>query len=365
MRNRRSRAFTLVELLVVIAIIGILVALLLPAVQAAREAARRMQCGNNLHQLGLAMHNYHDTYKVFPPAGVINDHSKFFAGAWGCPQAGQGGQPGGLGRNLNWKSSWILHLLPFFEQQTLFNQWDFGDDIYSRTRNSQNVVLARTVIATLKCPSDGFHLPPFAPNEFNRPQVQMAKGNYIANYGVDDAFSCPDWQRISGPNAHRGLLYPPVQFSAGLQAVTDGTSNVMMLSETVTSPQRTDGRGVWAHPGNLGFSTGQDSPFNATILPRIPGPNADARNRFWWDRPTFCAIPAGSASTGPNADKQLNCRDGGNSIDIRMTPRSRHPGGVMAALTDASTRFISETVDKRVWIELYTIGSGQTLVGDF
>src|SRR4026209_1869818 len=114
MRQRTGRGFTLVELLVVIAIIGILVALLLPAVQAAREAARRSQCSNNSKQLGIGFHNYHDTYKILPPAGMLR-----VANPANFPTcAGQTG----LGL------PWTAHLFPFIEQGALYNQINFGVD---------------------------------------------------------------------------------------------------------------------------------------------------------------------------------------------------------------------------------------------
>ncbi|MEX0818470.1 MAG: DUF1559 domain-containing protein, partial [Pirellulaceae bacterium] len=138
----KHRGFTLVELLVVIAIIGILVALLLPAVQAAREAARRMQCSNNLKQLGLALHNYHDTLKTFPPGYVSNRPGVEGSSSW-CRSGGVQGAP------------WTALILPYMEQQNLHDQFNFNVPFQATSNQmappNSNVVIP---LDTYSCPSD-------------------------------------------------------------------------------------------------------------------------------------------------------------------------------------------------------------------
>ncbi len=135
MPSSRPRGFTLVELLVVITIIGILIALLLPAVQAAREAARRSQCANNLKQIGLALHNYATAQSAFPPGAITQWN---LAGAWDILNESTTGQHG---------TSWMLQILPFVEQGPLFDRWDFSKNV------ADNEAVARTDIAAYYCPS--------------------------------------------------------------------------------------------------------------------------------------------------------------------------------------------------------------------
>ena len=176
--QQRRKGFTLVELLVVIAIIGILVALLLPAVQAAREASRRSKCLNNLKQIGVAFHNYHDTFRSFPFSG---DN-----GPSDCCRA----DPGQIHRY-----SWPFHILPFKEQQALY---DFGLD------TANDAELRRSIVATYYCPSR------------RRPTLykNLAKCDYSVSNG-------------SGSN---GLSAPTVPL-VGFQDITDGTSNTLLAAE--------------------------------------------------------------------------------------------------------------------------------------
>ncbi|MCA9162317.1 MAG: DUF1559 domain-containing protein, partial [Planctomycetales bacterium] len=134
--RKRQHAFTLVELLVVIAIIGVLVAMLLPAVQAAREAARRSSCSNNMKQLGLALHNYHDTYKALP------------AGAWMFNAAGAGSTSCTTGNGR--RAPWTVSILPFIEQNNIYDKVDFTKS----WDNGVHSALRTTHIEAFKCPSD-------------------------------------------------------------------------------------------------------------------------------------------------------------------------------------------------------------------
>src|SRR5690606_839337 len=161
--SSRRHAFTLVELLVVIAIIGILVALLLPAVQSAREAARRMQCQNNLKQLGLALHNYHDALQAFPPSSVWPDESQIASK-----------------NNGNLGPTWVILILPYLEQQALHDAFDLNQSICAEYNRAPRSVQ----LATMLCPSDGFNRRPFkgsSSGDTSNLGDDWARGNYGAN----------------------------------------------------------------------------------------------------------------------------------------------------------------------------------------
>ncbi|HTN75062.1 MAG TPA: DUF1559 domain-containing protein, partial [Pirellulaceae bacterium] len=153
MQSQRQRAFTLVELLVVIAIIGVLVQLLLPAVQAAREAGRRMSCQNNLKQLQLALHTYESSLQVFPPAGILDKPTDLRSGKM---------------------FSWIVMILPQIEQQSLYDTYDFKVDALNQSKEPQ-----ATPLATLMCPSDQARGKFYADSSFTNSK-RFAKGNYAA-----------------------------------------------------------------------------------------------------------------------------------------------------------------------------------------
>ena len=166
----RLTGFTLVELLVVIAIIGILVALLLPAVQAAREAARRAQCQNNMKNVALAVLNYESARQELPRAITARD----------------GGSLGNLGVNTNYESTWMIDCLPYLEEQGLYDTFDFdlsiaGGLLTSNPANAVNIVARGTDIQILKCPSDANNLVRF--NGTNPIGDNWSRGNYAANVG--------------------------------------------------------------------------------------------------------------------------------------------------------------------------------------
>jgi prepilin-type N-terminal cleavage/methylation domain-containing protein len=212
--NLRKRGFTLVELLVVIAIIGVLVGLLLPAVQAAREAARRMQCSNNLKQLGLATHNYESTFKTFPPAGIDTN-----------------------------EMSWAVMLLPFLEQNNLFSRFDFNQGNW-QARNRITVVKGVTV-PSYQCPSatgdtqfsvfnaneadvrtSHYHavLGPTGPNGSANNQAYSVLGNPALDFGVVAT------QGAFGNSIARTATYT-VPLSNKMGGISDGTSNTVMYGE--------------------------------------------------------------------------------------------------------------------------------------
>lgn len=226
MTRYRRKGFTLVELLVVIAIIGILIALLLPAVQAAREAARRMQCANNLKQFGIAMHNYHGSYNRFPPGFMVVTHQGQVGGGW----------------------AWGVFLMPFIEQSPL-------QDSLSATRYTLSQVIAdpnllpmlQMRLSVFTCPSS-----PMEPlREFQGGGQMVSTANYTC---------CRGFFSLSG-NAHltrqnNGVLYG--LSGTRIQDVSDGTSNTIAIGErTVLQPHKQDPSKwpSWCGPGGLGIGS--------------------------------------------------------------------------------------------------------------
>ncbi len=212
---RKRFGFTLVELLVVIAIIGILVGLLLPAVQAAREAARRMQCGNNLKQLGLALHNYESTYKRFPIGfrDTAPTNGMLYDGGW----------------------SWAAGVLPFIEQTSLYNTLDLRLHPYGTGATAANIAAIGTPISSFKCPSN--IAPDTAGNNAANANgaVAVAITSYVGVLGAFDG----QWCQVSGATnvegvRNHGLLV--VNASRKIAQVTDGTSNTFAIGEVSWRP---------------------------------------------------------------------------------------------------------------------------------
>lgn len=281
----RSRGFTLVELLVVIAIIGILVALLLPAVQAAREAARRMSCSNNMKQLGLSMHNYHDTYKKFP---------------YGYAEAGM------LTRK---RDCWMQRVLPFMEQGPMLDQY--------QTQNPQWIMDTDPAIKDLQlggfmCPSDG-STPAFGGSGGPRAGGNGFQGNYVM---------CTGNSIILHTGPLEGMFFE--RSSVNFADIVDGTSNTLLASESIRRGNVTTGWGgagaYWggARWGGYGFTA--EEPPNTMVPDQI----------YQCKSTTYLGAPCTSL-TGANT--------------TRNYARSYHPGGVMSGLADGSVRFISETID--------------------
>ena len=314
--SMRSRSgFTLVELLVVIAIIGILIALLLPAVQAAREAARRSQCTNNLKQLGIALHNYADTFKSFPPACGGTQYPS----GWSAASTKPGSDDGQL-------SAWAM-MLPFYEQQALYNTikapYD-GWNAWGGHPLTANYIPWRTKIPALMCPSD--------PAVANKSDTGLAFCNYVLNWG--------DGMRLS--TNPRGLF--GVRTGITFAQITDGTSNTLAFSEAAvySAPMKLKGAFVILDvrtqaPVLCMGAVGA----NGMLVGTEPPDHQDMRGKSW-----ACGR---LIDTGFNTILPPNGPSCGHSryedAEGPFPPSSYHPGGVVAAMADGAVRFISETID--------------------
>jgi prepilin-type N-terminal cleavage/methylation domain-containing protein len=314
MRVQRRPGFTLIELLVVIAIIGVLIALLLPAVQSAREAARRAQCTNHLKQIGLALHNYHDVHQTFPFGQV--DTAKGYSA--------------------------ISQLLPYFDQAPLYNQINF-----SLPHNDPANTPARMMeIPMLRCPSD-----------FLNPLSATGGAiNYMANKGNGII-----WNDPTGPNTgfppQNGAMY--FQSRVRIGDITDGTSNTAAFSERVLA----DGNnGVVSPLADVFFSPlAPTTADEARTMCRAVDIN-NLANQF----PLFMGAPwMHGQHTYLHVDTP-NSRSCGFFTVLRacMPPSSRHVGGVHLLLCDGSARFITENIDLTVWRALGSRNGGEP-VGEF
>jgi prepilin-type N-terminal cleavage/methylation domain-containing protein/prepilin-type processing-associated H-X9-DG protein len=316
--------FTLVELLVVIAIIGVLVALLLPAVQAAREAARRSQCQNNLRQIGLALQNYHDAQKVFPASTQFPD------GRYGMnrPEGGVDHLP-----------NYMVSILPYMEQQTLYDAFDksvFISDPINRE-------LRGTEIPTLLCPSDPKNRDSKFAGRNSREGDNWARGNYGANASL--GFMSRTNREAGGPDT-RYWLDPQTRGVMGLNAaltigqILDGTSQTLMVGELRAGLSENDRRGTWALGGPGASSLWGHATDNAI------GPNACMEGS---DSISGCAKIQSDVGKDTTLAECMACDDLGNS---QGGVRSAHPGGAYCGFVDGSVHFISDFIDKGTLWEL-------------
>lgn len=333
-RTSSKRGFTLIELLVVIAIIAILVALLLPAVQQAREAARRTQCKNNLKQIGLALHNYLDVYTVFPPSFVSDISTTNTTGG-----------------------EWSIHarLLPYIENANLYNQADLSLTYEDPANNG----IATQRIATYLCPS-----------EVN--DRQRLSGTAPVHYPLNYGFNGGTWRvwdnasRVPG----NGAFAPNTRF--GTQHMTDGTSNTLGFAEVkaFTAYNRDGDTGTGAIPpdvfvvdslvaaggsnkANSGHTEWVDGRVHQTGFTTTLPPNATGVN-----------IPGGDR---PDEGDYTSCREDKSCAGptyAAVTARSYHIGIVNVVLMDGSTRSISENIDHGTWRNLGARDDGNA-IGEF
>jgi len=367
-KQHRKHAFTLVELLVVIAIIGMLIALLLPAIQAAREAARRSQCSNNLRQVGLALQNYHDRYKTFPPAAVYRCND----GTLPCARKASDMGITSLA-DPKWGSTVGLLILPFAEHQGIYDQYNF---VFYETEYIANSGSGGSVaelessplaqnLETYICPSSPRARPA---RSLDGLAGHYGKGNVAFNSGAGYINWDGDTAWTGGMHIKdRGPFNVFAMYGCTMAEIRDGTAHTIMASEIMVLEDDTDGRGCWGRAGCGMFSLYSDAaPGAANLQPsgvsyeqKMLTPNADPLTKNGWmgryaDHPVFCADQSNYDGTifGELDCEPIPDRDSGHG---GVCVRSAHPAGVNCALGDASVRFVRNDMDKSIWRNALTI----------
>jgi prepilin-type N-terminal cleavage/methylation domain-containing protein/prepilin-type processing-associated H-X9-DG protein len=322
MDSTRRRGFTLIELLVVIAIIGILIGLLLPAVQKVRAAAQRVKCENNLKQVALALHNYHSAFEVFPEGMMdkINDTS------------------------TGYRICWMHRTLPYLEQDNLYRQ--LKPQMDALTPNGLGALTMtgiQTIVPTLVCPSD-----PTGP----KTSPQGFFGNYVLCAG-----SIPFGAAGPGSNAStqlNGIFYS--KSATRITDVIDGTSNTLMVSELITVPYNNGDTSTCSFSGQYDYRGAYYNPLTGGALFLTSNPPNTTVGDYQWNA---CTIhPPGS--TNPVAPCS-GCSDANANT---VYARSLHTGGVNTAMADGSVRFITSTIAPLTWQNLGTRAGGEIL-GDY
>lgn len=326
----RRRGFTLIELLVVIAIIAVLIALLLPAVQQAREAARRSTCKNNLKQIGLALHNYHDAAKMFPSSG-------YAMGMDGYDYFSAGGSPAAISRQSN--TSGFVMMLPYLDLATLYKQWDFNNAasvsyVYGLHTAATvlgnpnvNAAISKTPLPVLTCPSDNGN--PYYGGKDQYYSISLTEaGGYRSNYDFSTHYNhyyYNHYLQALAPNQR-----PLFGFDAsyGVRDIRDGTSNTVAMLEQVR--EKYNGQvGGWSYRChvNVGIDLGWER-INRWDYPGVPASFLVGRLGQW------------------------------------ATAGSMHTGGCQAVMADGSVRFLNQNIDTPTRQRLSTMADNQP-IGEF
>ncbi|WP_372721290.1 DUF1559 domain-containing protein [Novipirellula sp.] len=302
--NTRGRSanqgFTLVELLVVIAIIGVLVGLLLPAVQAAREAARRMSCSNNMKQLGLALHNYHDTFRIYP---------------YGYRDSG----------TFHRRDTWMQQVMSFIEIGAVSEAYQHWDGQWVMDTPPE---LKDAVLPAFMCPSDP-GAGGFGGGGTRRSNGEGFQGNYVVAAASTE---------MTRPMTNLdGMFYNDSKTK--MRDVADGTSNTLMVGETLVRP----GLGGWGGAGGY-WGGGPHGGFGFTT----------------WQSPNT-TLPDQVYSCKTETYPLAPCNSIGSAVEIRNFARSVHPGGAQFTLADGSVRFLTESIDLVTYRAIGTRNNGEVV----
>jgi prepilin-type N-terminal cleavage/methylation domain-containing protein/prepilin-type processing-associated H-X9-DG protein len=343
--------FTLIELLVVIAIIAVLIALLLPAVQAAREAARRLQCANNLKQLGLGMQNYESSNGVLPPQMVL----KFTATG-----------------SIFWKSSWgaSSRITPYLELGSLYNAINYTN----KTSDPSNMTAVSTQLKVFICPSE---VNSEAFKSTNTAGVTSTYG--VSNYGWCEGI----WFTFGGFGGGPTPSAIGSNMSRTFASFTDGLSNTLLSAEVKTYTPAYHDCGVVPPPGPTGVSTFPDiptvlasvaaAPSSGCKLVTAPTAMLGGGHSHWCNGNSFydgftTALPPNTKSpAGPlalDSDMSSEDEDDGGPTYASVTSRSYHTGGVNALLADGSVHWMKNSIQLQTWRALGTVGGCEVISGD-
>ena len=397
--NRARSGFTLIELLVVISIIGVLIALLLPAVQSARESARRTQCVNNLKQLGLAVQSYLTSANVLPAQTLDNVVP---------PGATGGGKnpPGGTGAKLQWFTPWTASLLPNMDGQALFSALNFSVPMFEFVPPiyGANTTVALTSISTLLCPSESspkttsFALSGGSPTGYTG---QFAVTNYAGNYGGPANIRACSGTVIPvfGNNlvfammTTNGEIAPKTAGPVQIQKITDGASNTALFSEHLlfyansglaVDPSVTPGgnngkRGLF--PTTVSVVLDQGTTANATAfvtacksLPKTTAASSDSAFGSQWllsldyatanNAYSHVMTPNTVSCTGAATATSFTNNSQWGGIGAAITATSNHPGGVNVGFCDGSVKFVKDSVDLMTWWGLGTRSGREIISAD-
>jgi prepilin-type N-terminal cleavage/methylation domain-containing protein len=318
---RKRQAFTLVELLVVIAIIGVLVALLLPAVQAAREAARRTSCANKIRQLALAVHNFHDTMNYLPHGAS--------AAVYPVPTTGGTGTIRG--------TSWIVYTLPYFEQRALYDKYRF--DLHYD--DPINAAVGATVIPTLYCPSGP------DPKKYHDPNANVTTNVTTHYYGVMGPAGSSNPSTIT----LNGMTY---SYTVGNPATNGSWSADGMMSQYQDSPSGSVSTGRHIRLANV-----VDGTSNTLMLAELSRILPQGQTNFYrsWIRGQNGGSGATKNVTYPINSTFYNGSSNFNDISFG----SQHPGGCQFALGDASLKFITQSIDLNIYKAAASVNGGEAI----